>query len=207
MAEELYAREAKLQRFLDLAAAAFHENAPCGQAARALTHIFTRLDTPMQPTVCTASHRPACKHLPEVASTLPRSEPRLNELFDAFFQLTPLLNWHHRDGDSSSGSSNFSMGHANAFIVGPGGLEERNDVILGASLLAPDVIYPVHKHRPEEIYLFLSQGEFLHGDNGWNPTVAGSSLYNPPWIEHAMRSKTDTFLAFWALNNGEGHRH
>tara|TARA_Y100001934_G_C12238293_1_gene719005 strand:+ start:212 stop:346 length:135 start_codon:yes stop_codon:yes gene_type:complete len=42
-------------------------------------------------------------------------------------------------------------GHPNTPIADVGGYEERSDVIVGASLLAPDITYPERKHAPEEM--------------------------------------------------------
>ena len=57
---------------------------------------------------------------------------------------------------TKSRSLKFLNGHANTQILGPLGLENRDDVVIGISLLSPNIEYPVHKHAPEEIYLVLS---------------------------------------------------
>jgi quercetin dioxygenase-like cupin family protein len=84
-------------------------------------------------------------------------------------------------------------------IAGPGGLEERDDLWLGVSLLAPHVRYPDHTHPPEETYLVLSEGDFMQGADNWMTPGIGGSLYNPPGILHAMRSGDAPLLAIWAL--------
>ena len=84
-------------------------------------------------------------------------------------------------------------------ILGPAGLEHRNDVWIGASLMAPFVRYPDHAHAPEETYLVLSEGDFRQGDGDWFTPGVGGSFYNSPWIKHAMRSGAAPLFAFWAL--------
>lgn len=84
-------------------------------------------------------------------------------------------------------------------ILGPAGLENRTDVWLGVSLLAPHVRYTDHSHAPEETYLVLSDGQFQHGESAWLSPGVGGSIYNPPWVRHAMRSGTAPLLALWAL--------
>lgn len=84
-------------------------------------------------------------------------------------------------------------------ILGPAGLENRTDVWLGVSLLAPHVRYTDHSHAPEETYLVLSDGQFQHGESAWLSPGVGGSSYNPPWVRHAMRSGTAPLLALWAL--------
>ena len=77
-----------------------------------------------------------------------------------------------------SASANFAQGHANAMLVGPRGLEQRSDVWVGISLLAPMVRYPNHKHPPNECYLLLSPGQFRQGDAPWFEPGAGGMLFN-----------------------------
>lgn len=84
-------------------------------------------------------------------------------------------------------------------IIGPGGIEERKDLWIGASLMAPNVRYPDHDHAPEEAYLVLSEGEFRQGDGEWFSPAIGSSFYNVPRIKHAMRSADTPLFAFRAL--------
>ena len=90
-------------------------------------------------------------------------------------------------------------------IVGPGGLEERSDVWLGVSVLAPDVRYPDHDHAPEEVYLVLSDAEFRQGGGDWFAPGIGGSFYNEPGIRHAMRSRHAPLFAFWALQPRARH--
>ena len=87
-------------------------------------------------------------------------------------------------------------------IVGPGGLESRNDVHIGVSLLAPNVRYPDHNHAPEEVYLVLSPGRFQHGEFGWFEPGIGGTLYNEPNIRHAMASDEAPLFALWLLWTG-----
>ena len=79
------------------------------------------------------------------------------------------------------------------------GFEPRQDVWVGLSLMAPQTRYPDHDHGPEEVYLVLSEGAFLQGDADWLPRRAGQTVYNTPWIRHAMRAGDQPFLALWCL--------
>jgi hypothetical protein len=108
----------------------------------------------------------------------------------------PQLRWRRRESYDHTASENFPSGHANAMIVGPGGLEERNDVWVGVSLLAPSVRYPDHSHPPEEVYLVASDGEFRQGRGSWFTPGVGGTLYNSPGIQHAMRSSNTPSLVF-----------
>ena len=84
-------------------------------------------------------------------------------------------------------------------LVGPGGFEEREDVMVGVSLVAPHVTYPDHSHPPEEVYLVLSEGEWWNTAMGWVHPGPGGLVYNPPGITHAMRAGDAPLLALWFL--------
>ena len=84
-------------------------------------------------------------------------------------------------------------------IVGPDGYESRDDVWVGASLLAPDVRYPDHHHAPEEVYLVLSQGRFRQSEDEWFEPGIGGSFYNTPNLRHAMASGSTPLFAIWCL--------
>jgi hypothetical protein len=118
---------------------------------------------------------------------------------DAFAALEPSLAWAPRAAGDPFASDNWPEGHANTTIVGPKGLEDRNDLAIGASLLAPHVRYPDHSHGPEEVYLVLTPGRFRHGDSGWFEPGIGGTLYNRPNIVHAMASDDAPLLALWCL--------
>jgi quercetin dioxygenase-like cupin family protein len=113
--------------------------------------------------------------------------------------MEPSLLWSRRPAGGPFASDNWPDGHANATIVGTEGLEHREDVVIGVSLLAPHVRYPDHNHSPEEVYLILSPGRFRHGESDWFEPGIGGTFYNEPNIVHAMASGEDPLLALWYL--------
>ena len=189
-------RHQHLQRFVEAAAASFDRCATDPASQRSLARIFSALGTAAGPIASPAGHLPVCAHL-DAALDLHTSDRFLLDLVAAFRDIEPSLQWRRRSADASA-SDNFTDGHANVLIFGPGGLEDRRDVWLGATLMAPQVRYPDHDHAPEETYLVLSEGEFWHGGPWFAPGVGGS-FYNPPGIRHAMRSGDRPLFAFWAL--------
>jgi quercetin dioxygenase-like cupin family protein len=85
-------------------------------------------------------------------------------------------------------------------IVGSGdSVEQRDDVAIGASLLAPHVRYPDHRHRPEEVYLLLTAGRFQHDNSDWFEPGPGGTFHNEPNVLHAMVSGEVPLLAIWCL--------
>ncbi|WP_288950213.1 dimethylsulfonioproprionate lyase family protein [uncultured Paracoccus sp.] len=124
----------------------------------------------------------------------------LTSLLQAVRRLAPLLCWRRRTRDATA-SPGFAENHANAMLLGPGGIEERRDIWLGLSLLAPGTRYPDHQHMPEETYLVLSPGSFRKPGRNWFQPGIGGSFYVPPNAIHAMRSEDEPLLALWALRN------
>jgi hypothetical protein len=137
-------------------------------------------------------------HLDAAIDGLAQAAPSLRRLGAAFATAAPVVPWSRRPHQGSD-AERFAAGHGNALLVGPGGAEERADVRLGVSLMAPHIRYPDHSHPPDELYLVLSDGEWRRGDGAWfRPGVAGT-VRNPPGIVHAMRAGSAPLLAVWGL--------
>ena len=124
--------------------------------------------------------------------------PEVAPLANAFAALEPDLGWGRRSGSEAHGET-FHDGHANAVLVGPAGLEQRSDVLIGASLVAPGIRYIDHRHPPEELYIVMSGGEWYREDRGWHAPGVGGIVYNPPDAVHAMRAGPEPLLALWLL--------
>ena len=192
-------RPKPMQEFLDaiISAADYYVTDPNGKES--LARIRAALQTPSKMSDGAGAQLPIRDSLEEVAIPSHFHAPELRHLVETFLRLEPMLNWRRRSGDMSCASANFAEGHANANIVGPGGIERRTDVWLGVTLLSPNVRYPDHSHPPEETYLVLSKGAFCHGDSEWFEPGIGGTFYNSPGIVHAMRSDDTPLLAFWLL--------
>lgn len=192
-------RDTQLQALLDRAFEAFGQCVTHEQSRASLHEIVTRVSEPREVRVKTGSRSPACETWLDIAMNQAFAEPCLQALMDAFRLVEPRLVWKARPAFDHTASANFPSSHANTMIAGPGGLEDRMDVMLGVSYMAPHVRYPDHTHAPEETYLIMSEGEFRHGDSGWFTPGIGGSFYNVPNINHAMRSGEKPLFAFWAL--------
>ena len=187
-----------LQFFVDAAFTAFDQFARAPEARRSMRQIFAALETPGEMHAGPGSRLPVCSQL-DAALSIETGHSALQRLIERFKAIEPQLEWRRRPTHDATASENFVDGHANAMIIGPGGLEERRDIWLGVSLLAPGVRYPDHDHGPEEVYLVLSEGEFQQGWGDWFSPGVGGSFYNVPDIKHAMRSVDTPLFAFWAL--------
>ena len=193
-------RSAALEKFLDTLKAAFSSSVGKGsEVNNFLGTLFAALEKPALRGNGESAHLPVCDHLPAAFQLARSASPELVSLASALERIAPLLAWKVRSSGGPNASENWPEGHANAMIVGKGGLEERSDIAIGASLLAPHVRYPDHTHAPEEIYLVLTPGRFQHGDSDWFEPSAGGTLHNVPNIKHAMASDEKPLLAIWCL--------
>ncbi len=143
----------------------------------------------------------ACRYLDIALDTARTGPAPIADLADAFGALAPHLNWYQRAA-ASSVSDSFFNGHANSHLIGPSGLAEQAGLVVGVSLLAPTVRYPMHSHPPAEIYLVMSPGEWFREDEGWYSPEIGRVIYHPAGITHAMRAGTAPLLAIWCLWQG-----
>jgi len=198
-------RSESLQDFLDTAFVAFDRFADDIRSRNSIMQIFGSLEVAGVERQAPGKRLPVCEHYLKDALAPEPDHAVLKSVLARFERLEPRLEWKTRPVYDNSASGNFLLGHANAMIAGPGGLEIRDDLWLGVTLMAPRVRYPDHDHSPEETYLVLSDGEFMQEDNWFVPGVGGS-FYNPPGIKHAMMSKETPLLALWALLP-ETHRH
>ncbi|MFO1175717.1 MAG: dimethylsulfonioproprionate lyase family protein [Paracoccaceae bacterium] len=194
-------RDDDLQQFVDAAAPAFAERAaPGSDAARVVAEIFARCahrpdDAPEPPTPARLAVCDWFGPALEIARTRATGPAAVAA---TIARLGPRLSWGRR-GSATPSDQPFYDGHANATILGPGGLERRNDVWAGLSLIAPGVTYPFHTHPPEEVYLPLSPGEWWNEDMDWTDPGPRGLIYNRPGIRHAMRAGAGPFLALWIL--------
>ena len=172
-------RPPALERVLDAArdflAGRVEAGTPPGDAAR---RIFGALASPAGVIAPGgAPPPPAYRYLPSALERA-RAAPEVSSLADAFAALDPELTWVRRP-DSEEHGETFRDGHANAWLVGPTGREQRSDVLVGASLLAPGIRYIDHHHPPEEIYIVMSEGEWYREDRGWHTPGVGGVVPQP----------------------------
>jgi hypothetical protein len=191
-------RCAQLDTVLRLAQQAFHASTRRPDSALAVaTKIFSALETPGNSgKPAEPATLPVCEHIAPALGSAHQGSACIGELADAFEALAPRLEWWRRPG---AAAGEFYEGHANARLVGPRGMEQRDDVLAGASLVAPGVRYPDHHHPPEEIYVVLTPGEWRQESRPWHEPGVGAVVHNPPGIVHAMRAGDTPLLALWFL--------
>ena len=191
-------RAPELQKFLDLTTTAMQALPATNTRATTACARAIALWQGHEGKVCMAAPcaLPVCDWL-DPALALASSGPR-SDLAAAFAVLSSRLQWRRR-GSADPADNAFWNGHANALIIGPDGLEDRADIWVGATIMAPGVTYADHDHPPEEVYLSLTPGEWWNTEMDWTDPGPQGAIYNPPGIRHRMRSGSGPFLALWYL--------
>jgi quercetin dioxygenase-like cupin family protein len=192
-------RSEALQDFLSSLQGAFMASRCEPEVSTVVEKIFTALEHCAIAGTAQPHQLAVCSHLPDAIGIARSASPQLARLASSFEAIAPSLNWMVRSSSGPFASDNWLNGHANATIVGRNGLEDRDDITIGVSLLAPHVRYPDHRHAPEEIYLVLTPGRFQHGESEWFEPGPGGTLHNIPNIRHAMASGDVSLLAIWCL--------
>ena len=189
-------RSDALQHFIDSLQQAVFEGDLPNVAKPAATRIFDALaDEDGRQESPTPNRQPACEHLPTAFENAQSGPDRTVQLGAALAAIEPQLAWIQKP----VGDAYFRANHANAVVVGVDGIERRNDVRIGVSLVAPDTHYPDHTHPPEEIYAVLSDGAWRQNEGPWRKPGLGGTVHNVPNILHGMRSYDTPLLAVWSL--------
>jgi len=182
-------RDADVQTFLDEATLALRRvTGPGAGVAAEVVRRWAQVGTPN----LGGERLPVCDWVAPALAACPTA------LAGSFAALQGRLTWGRRKSADPANAA-FWNGHANAMILGPGGLEDRSDIWVGVSLLAPNTLYPDHNHPPAEVYLPLSPGEWWNAGMDWTDPGLGGFIYNPPGILHAMRAGDKPLLALWFL--------
>lgn len=192
-------RDSNLQQLLDLSQQIIAGSGHA-RAARAGARVFDRLSAREGARGSAEAQRlPVCNDTiaAALAGLALRGAP-LAGIGSAFGAVEGGLAWYRRKS-AMPADEPFYSSHANAMLIGPGGLEERDDVQVGVTVMAPEIVYPDHDHPPEEVYIALSPGAWWNADMAWTEPGPGGIIYNPAGIRHAMRSGSGPFLALWFL--------
>lgn len=194
----MQSRSPVLQNVLDrLHGAILAGTSPASPAAQAAARIFGALESPSAPGDQQPVRLPVSTYLDDALTTARSASPAIASTAAALAELEPSVTWARRAGAEADPA--FADGHSNTTLVGRNGLERREDVWVGLTLMAPGTRYPDHRHPPEEVYVVLSPGEWRQEDGPWFEPGVGGIIYNPPDILHAMRSGPAPLLAAWCL--------
>lgn len=197
-------RSPELQTFIDATRDAFGASGASPAALTVAGKIFDAANETIGQAVSPGAVKmPACDFLDDALERARGEDGPVATLANALAGIAPRLKWVTRPNGENDDET-FKVRHANAVVIGEGGLENRDDIRIGMSLLAPETRYPDHRHPPEEIYTVLSPGEWKQETNGeFRAPGVGGFVHNIPNIVHGMRSKEVPLLAVWSLWMGD----
>ena len=165
-----------------------------------LNKVIHRLGNTFDVVVQDQKANPLSDVLLQIEHTSDNLPDRYREIIGCIVALSGHLPWYQRP---ALNNDTFMAGHVNAQIIGPEGLEVRQDLIVGVTLMRPDLDYPDHQHEPQELYLVLSDGRWRQGNdkgNGdWHTPGLGGLVYNKSNVMHGMKSVATPLIALWCL--------
>ncbi|VVM77057.1 hypothetical protein PS631_02124 [Pseudomonas fluorescens] len=107
------------------------------------------------------------------------------------------LDWYKKP--NTVDNPEFHEGHFNAIIFGTRGRATCEDFMLGITVMQPQIVYPKHRHKPEELYIALSESEWWRPSQNWFAPGVGGTVHNPSNSLHSMRSVGTPLLALWLM--------
>jgi hypothetical protein len=197
-------RSQELQTFIDATRDAFAASGASADALSVACKIFGLANAaPGEEATPDPTRMPACEHLDDALQRARGEDGPVAALAEALAEIAPRLMWGIRPNGANDDDT-FKTHHANAVVIGEGGLEIRQDIRIGISLIAPETRYPDHRHLPEEIYTVLSPGEWKQDAEGeFRAPGVGGFVHNISKIIHGMRATDVPLLAVWSLWMGD----
>lgn len=193
-------RDENLALFLGELAIALEQKRDA-RASRMVQDVYARLKEVGGAFAAQGQTIPVCDYLDRALARSSRDIEGLAGLVETIQRISAQLIWRPHAGSVPDGELVTEHVPGNTTIIGPGGIEDRSDVRVGMSLLAPRVVYPDHRHPPPEVYLVLTDGHFRQAEGDWFAPGPGGVFFNTPGIVHAMRAAADTpLLAIWLLD-------
>ncbi|MGV8985307.1 MAG: dimethylsulfonioproprionate lyase family protein [Cypionkella sp.] len=113
------------------------------------------------------------------------------------------LRWQQTYSAGDFGAD-FLNGYGWSEFVGLRGPLACEKIACGVLLLAPGMVYPLHAHEAEEVYLPISGvAEWQRGEEGFAQVAVGQPIHHAPWVPHAMRTGTEPLAALYLWRGGD----
>lgn len=124
-------------------------------------------------------------------------------LTDLIVRSAPLLAWNQTYGEAEVGAT-FLERYGWSELIGLRGPFRSDAIACGFLLLGPEVEYPPHRHKAEEVYLVLSgAADWRKGGAGFARHPPGTLVHHTPWRPHAMRTSSQPLLALYLWRGGD----
>lgn len=122
------------------------------------------------------------------------------EVAAALADIEEFLHWKQNPNYSDAVMGEGYMdNYAYAEIIGPDGFFPGQDFLLGLLLIGPNRLYRDHRHPAPELYWLLTGPSDWRKDQGaFVSRSAGETIWHPPRMSHATRTRESPLLAVWA---------
>lgn len=189
-------RPIALQRLINAAGNLLFAHDVPSMARYTAGKIFHDLSKPSSMFGVARNTLPASGYLTEALAVAVKAGGPIADLGKAIAEIAPDLRWY-RSRTGPFASINFVRGHAHALMVGPGGMEERDDVHIGATIMAPYSRFPDHRKKHPTVFLALSRAEVRLNDDDWSVRSPGGIFFSDEGNDLAMRCTGNPLLLFW----------
>lgn len=149
----------------------------------------------------TPAHLPAADHLP---AWLERAEPSARDLLGLFTQHDASLLWEqsYRRQDAVVGDAMLAD-YGFVEILGQRGPFVSDRIRAGIGVYGPNIVYPKHRHHPEEIYILLAgSADFLIDERNGNPRHAGDLVHMPSNTWHGFATGDEPLIIYYLWQGG-----
>ncbi|HTN98565.1 MAG TPA: dimethylsulfonioproprionate lyase family protein [Nordella sp.] len=128
------------------------------------------------------------------------------EVAAALAEIEEFLHWQQNPNYSDAVMGEGYMdNYAYAEIIGPNGFFPGEDFLLGLLLLGPHRLYRDHHHPAPELYWLLTgPSDWRKEQSEFRSRAAGETIWHPPRMSHATRTRESPLLAVYAWTRDTG---
>jgi mannose-6-phosphate isomerase-like protein (cupin superfamily) len=151
--------------------------------------------------VFTRNEHPATRHLCDaLAAAGGPAATLLTSIRTVAHDLPWRYSYEQREDAPSLGES-----IAYAEIIGPDAPYRSTIFCLGLTLIAPESLYPLHRHPAVELYYVLSGTALWSLNNHDRDLPPGEFVLHPSLAAHAMRTRREPLLAAYTWSGDDIH--
>jgi uncharacterized RmlC-like cupin family protein len=153
-----------------------------------------------------ATRRVTAQQLPVLAwldELTDGASPILAPLLNQISRAAPKLEWRQTYKAEDLGPE-FLTRYGWTELIGQRGPIASTTIACGILLLGPELLYPAHAHEAEEVYVCLGgTAAWMRGNEPFTSKPAGTVIYHPSWMPHAMRTSSTPLMALYVWRGGD----
>lgn len=148
------------------------------------------------------NHLPAAEYLD---GALEHTNGETDSLVSEFCSNREHLRWEqsYKSTDNAVGEDMLA-GYGFAEIVGQEGPFISNNLRTGIGVWGPNIVYPIHQHQAEEIYIVLAGGAaFCVGDNAAKRYGPGELIHVASMTPHGFHTEQELLVVLYLWRAGD----